>query len=75
MVVDNPDRRKSQVKVESVWELENLCTPRTLKFVSEQYSRLTERRAERAMAGTNNLEKVMEMMLKLRKDDKREERE
>ena len=79
LVVYSPDRRESQVKGETEWDLENLWTPWTLetrtKLVSEQYFRLTEKRAERAMAETNNLEKVIEMMLKLRQEDKREERE
>ena len=66
IVVDSPRQREVMIESED-WELGTLWTPCTLdtrtRLISEQCSRLTERQAEREMAETNNLEKMLQLML------------
>ena len=68
-VVVSPMRRDIKIKGEQDWDLETLWTPGTLNMqarrVSEQFFRLTEKQIANEMAETNNLEKIMQMMLTL----------
>ena len=79
IVVDSPRQRDIKVDKEQDWELGTLWTLGTLntriREVSQQTTRLAQQQTEREMAESNNIEKLMEMMLKMRQEDRREERE
>ena len=76
IVGDSP--RQCKTEIEEDWCLEELWSPATLntqaRTVSDQCSKVSERIKKREMAETNNMERVMEMLIKLRQDDRKEER-
>ena len=77
IIGDSPRQRKTEI--EEDWCLEELWTPATLntqaRRVSDQCSKVSERIKKREMSETNNMERLMEMLISLRQDDRKEERE
>ena len=79
---DSPVKRETQLDREDSWELSDLGTPGTLtsqaQKVGDQLTRITERTRQREMAQQSEMagmEKILEMMMKMRQEDKREQRE
>ena len=74
IVGDSPRQRKTEI--EEDWCLEELWSPATLntqaRRVSDQCSKVSERIKKREMTETNNMERLMEMLIKLRQDKRKE---
>ena len=75
IVVDSPRQGEIKEDTEEDWKLSQIWTPNTLVSNVRQIGDQAATIVERSMFETNNLEKLMEMMVKMRMEDKREERE
>ena len=75
-------KRETQLDRQDSWELSDLWTPGTLtcqaQKVGDKLTRITERTKQREMAQQSEMagmENFLEMMMKMRPEDKREQRE